>query len=346
MSFRRPHEYFFVALLFASVLLTLAMFDAYLHYLVFGGVLAVICRPAFRFLHRYLRSAPAAAFMTVIGLGLTVLVFLGSLVFMLYHEAAFLVSGLGGLNTAVLGAGLARLVPGQYAGELTSWFADSQTVTRSVAAYLTGHLPGFFHNLMTALVSFFVILISAYYFLRDGVAIKGTLMELSPMSRADDDFLFARLYATISAVVGGIVGVAIVKGILAIIFFRLCGMPQPVFWGVMTGLASFVPFIGVGMVVLGAAAYLLALGHVGSAVAVVITVLILTGNVDFVLQPFLVRRKVVIHPLLIVFSIFGGLAFFGPDGLLLGPVTLAVTLALLDVYKNRIRGELARAEAE
>lgn len=58
------------------------------------------------------------------------------------------------------------------------------------------------------------------------------------------------------------------------------------------------------------------------------------GSIDNFLRPKLVGEKTKLHELLIFFSVLGGLQVFGVLGLVVGPVIAAVTLALMDVFRE------------
>jgi len=62
------------------------------------------------------------------------------------------------------------------------------------------------------------------------------------------------------------------------------------------------------------------------------------GLIDNILYPMLVGQRLRFHPLPVFFSIVGGLGLFGAAGLVLGPVTLAVTAALLELLRRRTSG--------
>jgi len=88
--------------------------------------------------------------------------------------------------------------------------------------------------------------------------------------------------------------------------------------------------------------YLLLIGKIGSAIGLSIVSFGIIGTIDNFLQPKLVEQKTNIHPLLILLSILGGLQFYGFAGFILGPLTLAVTMALIDIYKKEFRGYLEK----
>jgi predicted PurR-regulated permease PerM len=97
---------------------------------------------------------------------------------------------------------------------------------------------------------------------------------------------------------------------------------------------SMIPMAGAFVVWVPAALYLLATGHWGKAIVLTVWGALVIGSVDNFLRPKLVGEKTRLHELLIFFSVLGGLQVFGVIGLVLGPVVVAVTIALLDVLRQ------------
>ena len=58
------------------------------------------------------------------------------------------------------------------------------------------------------------------------------------------------------------------------------------------------------------------------------------GLIDNVLRPKLVGERAKLHELFIFFAVLGGLQVFGIVGLFLGPVVLAIALALFDALRQ------------
>jgi predicted PurR-regulated permease PerM len=82
------------------------------------------------------------------------------------------------------------------------------------------------------------------------------------------------------------------------------------------------------------AIYLAMSGHWGKALTLALWGALVIGTVDNFLRPKLVGERAGLHELLIFFSVLGGLQIWGPLGLVLGPVIIAVTLALFDIFKR------------
>jgi predicted PurR-regulated permease PerM len=338
MAYRRFQTYFFIAVLTASLILTLWMFGPYLQLLAFGGVLAVICQPVYRRLSKLFRSEAVAAGLSVVGIGAVVLVPLVAFVLTLYFEAVDVLAGVGAELSQGLSRGLLnKYLPDALVPSLMTFLSDSQAVVKAVAGYLSDNLPGLFSNVMQAALGFFIVLFSTYYLLKDGARLRNAVIALSPLGKEDDQAVINRVMTTVKAVVNGVVIVGIIKAALAAVFFWIFGVPQPFFWGAIAGVASVIPMVGTSLVTVPAAIFLFLTGHVPAAIGLALVSVGIIGTIDNVLTPKLVESKAKIHPLLVLLSVFGGLRFFGFAGFILGPLVMAVTLALIDIYKKEFR---------
>jgi predicted PurR-regulated permease PerM len=104
---------------------------------------------------------------------------------------------------------------------------------------------------------------------------------------------------------------------------------------------SMIPVAGAFVVWVPAAAYLLITGHWIKAVLLTLWGGLVIGTIDNVLRPYLVGQKTQLHELVVLFSVLGGLKVFGVLGVVVGPVVVAITLALIDVLRQ---ANIARSE--
>jgi predicted PurR-regulated permease PerM len=125
-----------------------------------------------------------------------------------------------------------------------------------------------------------------------------------------------------------------VQGTLGGLAFAALGLPSPVVWGVVMFFLSMVPMVGSSVIWVPAAIYLAITGHYGKAVALALWGALVIGVVDNILRPKLVGERARLHELLIFFSVLGGLQIWGPLGLVLGPVMIAITIALFEIFKR------------
>jgi len=209
--------------------------------------------------------------------------------------------------------------------------AAQAVLTRS--AMLIGGLLGLIVNaLMTAF--------TLYYLFRDGETIARRLPDLLPLPRPDALRIIARTREMITASVYGVVVIAIVQGTLGGVMFAILGLPSPIVWGVVMVVMSTVPMAGSALIWAPAAAFLFVTGAYGKGAALLVWGVFVIGMADNLLRPRLVSRRTQMHELLIFFSVIGGLAAFGVLGLLLGPVVLAIALALLEMLFLRREPEV------
>ena len=114
--------------------------------------------------------------------------------------------------------------------------------------------------------------------------------------------------------------------------FFIFGLPSAILWGAVTAVASFIPGIGVLLIVVPGIISLYLSGNIVGAIGLLAWLLVMSTAVEAYLRPRLLGGKEKIHPMLMLFAVLGGLSFFGPIGLLLGPLALSLLLTLLESY--------------
>ena len=101
------------------------------------------------------------------------------------------------------------------------------------------------------------------------------------------------------------------------------------------GLLAVVPVLGAFVVWIPAALFLALEGSWGKALILTVWGVIVVGTIDNLLHPMLVGNRLKLHTVLAFIAVVGGLIFFGPAGLILGPVALTVTMVLLEIWTDR-----------
>jgi predicted PurR-regulated permease PerM len=131
------------------------------------------------------------------------------------------------------------------------------------------------------------------------------------------------------SVVFGILGAAIVQGIMATFGLWISGVSSPIFIGTAAGLLALVPVGLIQIVLLPAAGWLVYKGETGWGIFLFIWSFTVVGNVDNVIRPMLISRGAEIPFLVILLGVLGGLASGGIIGLFVGATLLAVSYTLL-----------------
>ena len=138
---------------------------------------------------------------------------------------------------------------------------------------------------------------------------------------------------TVSTVVGTGV-VAAMQGALLGLAFWIAGLPNALFWGVVTMAFAILPVVGSGLIWGPAAVVLFVQGRGLAAVLLVIWGVAVVGSVDNFIRPLIYRRFSAIHPLITLIGAIGGVSYFGLLGLLVGPLALSYFFELIRMYRE------------
>lgn len=222
---------------------------------------------------------------------------------------------------------------------------DLPGIINNAVSWLTNAAASFVQGSVLQLIGAVLTFYMFFFFLRDRIAILDALRSLSPLSGADMSRMFEGVSDTIHAIVYGTFTVALVQGTLGGLMFWWLGVPSPFLWGVVMALLAVVPVLGAFIVWIPAAIYLFLAGNEGKALLLTLWGAIVVGGIDNLLYPMLVGSRLKMHTTLAFVSIVGGLVFFGPAGLVLGPVMFTVTRVLLEIWSSQNRAEQAEDKA-
>jgi predicted PurR-regulated permease PerM len=197
-----------------------------------------------------------------------------------------------------------------------------------------------------------VILMFVLFFLfRDRDGGLRAVRRLLPLSDREASRMFSRIREYDSSHRERISAVGLVQAIMAGIMYVALGVPAAVIWAAITFLAALVPMFGTALVWAPIALYLALTGSMIKAAILVGWAALAVGTIDNLLYPYLVGDQMRVHTVPTFFSILGGISVFGGAGLILGPLTLAITLGLLDVWwwrtadgKDARHPEISKAE--
>lgn len=209
------------------------------------------------------------------------------------------------------------------------------TSTRSAVEHIGSVGGSLFVGAMGTVVGFVLTLFLLFFFLRDGARMQARLVSLIPMPEARKRDLGAYLGAVTRAVVFGTLLTALLQGALVGIGFAIVGLPSPVVFAVLASILSLLPIGGTAFVWVPAAIVLVVQGRYGAAIFLTVWGVLLVGLIDNLLKPLLISGRAEVPTLAAFLGVLGGLAAFGPIGMFLGPVLLALTIALIKWAEER-----------
>lgn len=230
------------------------------------------------------------------------------------------------------------------ASKAFAWL-DASVDLREQLGKLSEHVPKAVQAVMSGSLRFLigagVALFLLFFFLRDRVPMLNALRGLLPLSTTEAGQVFTRVGDTIHAIFYGTLAVCLVQGALGALAFWWLGLPAPLLWGSAMAVMAIVPLVGTAAIWGPAAIYLFLQGSPGSALLLAAWGFLVIGLIDNLLKPAIVQNRLRVHVVPVFVSILGGLFAFGAEGVIIGPVVLAIALALIDIWRRRVALEPA-----
>ena len=201
--------------------------------------------------------------------------------------------------------------------------------------YMAAELGRVIRNIVVFLFELFVMLFALFYFLRDGDSILTRFRLFLPFEETMTERMLAEARELIFASVTTSLVIAAVQGTICGGAFAIVGLGSPVFWGVVMGFLSLLPVVGAWPVWVPAAIWLFSTGHVGRGLILIAICGALGATIDNILRPVLLGGRASLNGLLVFISVLGGITVFGVLGVVLGPIVVATTVGILDVYSGK-----------
>ncbi len=192
-------------------------------------------------------------------------------------------------------------------------------------------------NFASLIVQSLMALLVVFFLFRDGRRWIQQAEESIPLPPGQARKLFSNISDTIVANVYGIVSVGVAQGFLTGIALAIAGLQSALLLGLCAAFASIVPVAGAALVWVPAGVYMIFTGATWKGIFVLVWGVAVVSTIDSIIRPWVVGGKVQLHPLVLVFSILGGVQAFGFLGLFLGPVIASVLSVLFGMIRDEAR---------
>jgi predicted PurR-regulated permease PerM len=186
-------------------------------------------------------------------------------------------------------------------------------------------------NTLQFAVGFGIMLYMVFFLLRDGSAISRRIREAVPLADSHKQKLLGKFTTVVRATVKGNIAVAAVQGLLGGLIFFILGISGSLLWGTLMALLSLLPAIGSALIWGPAAIYFLLAGPLWKAVVLGLFCSLVIGGVDNILRPILVGKDTKLPDWVVLISTVGGMATFGINGFVIGPLIAALFIACWDI---------------
>ena len=308
-----------------------------------GAIFAMMFRPLFL---RLLKTMPnrrtLAALSTLAIILVGVILPLGLILASLVQEAALLYTRIqsGDFNPATYFQQVYSALPQWVLSLLDRFGLGSQgqileRVTASLSKgsqFLATQAVNIGQNTFDFVVSFFVMLYIMFFLLRDGQTLARHVRNAIPLEEGIKADLLTKFVTVISATVRGNVAVAALQGALGGVALWALGIHAPVLWGTLMAFLSLLPAVGAALVWGPVAIYLLASGAVVKGVSLLVFGVVVIGLVDNILRPLLVGKDTKMPDYVVLVSTLGGMAIFGLNGFVIGPLVAAMFIAAWAIF--------------
>ncbi len=352
MDSKQVQRYIFLGVFLFLFGLTVVLFYPFLSMLLWAGILYVITLPLYdRIVGRFAVSKIGPLVRTVTAGTLSLLclclvvipaVFIGVTVFIQLREfvqaaVRFLEENRHVFET-IKGESFAAVILEQTGGLVDLRNIDIKTELTRLISGSSGRIFSFsqaaFRNVAGFGLSLAFLVFSLYFFYIDGAALIRTAVDMMPIDRRYTVAFLRRFRDTVRHLLRGYIAVAVYQGVAAFVIFSVFRQTSPLFLAVLVSLTSFIPMVGTAIVWGPVAIMRLVTGDIVGGIALGVACGFFISIMDNFLRPFLLHEKIKIHPLLIFFSILGGVRLAGFNGVIIGPIILILFFAAMELFEE------------
>jgi predicted PurR-regulated permease PerM len=313
---------------------------------IFSIVLAVLFYPIYAYIGRWIRNRNIAAALST---SLVMLIITSLSIFL----GQALLSGLRDIYQSLKGSGesnerlsvftvnlfdraiafASRHIPIPVSDIQSSILNQAEKAVAGLITISAGALGSITSLVLNAFIAFFIL----FFLLRDGRSMLRRGVVMLPLKPDQVRRLLMCVRDTLNAIAYGTIAMAAIQGALTGLAFWSLGITSPVVWGIVTTLCALLPIIGTAFVLLPATGMLFFGGHWIKSLVLLIWAVAVVHPVDNILRPYLIGDRVKLSTLYVFFALLGGLETFGGLGVFIGPLILAITIALFRFLREEKR---------
>jgi predicted PurR-regulated permease PerM len=224
--------------------------------------------------------------------------------------------------------------------------AELSAILMKSSSRLFGYSTAILRNLGRFLITIAFMVFSLYFFFLDGEYLIKLLIRAVPIDPLYMKHFMKKVRDTARHLIRGYFLVALYQCIVAYLLFIAFHVRGSLLLAILVFICSFIPMVGAATIWLPASILKIVQGQLVPGIALLILSGTLISVVDNILRPFLLKDRIKIHPLLIFFSILGGLSIFGFNGLLLGPIIIVLFFSALEIFMDLYPNQGQQSKAD
>lgn len=200
--------------------------------------------------------------------------------------------------------------------------------------FAAGIIPGFVSRTADVLILLIVMYFILYFLLTQHGVIEKKMIEYLPFSKTNNALFVKEMNSMVMSNLIGTPLLAFAQGLFAWLGYVLFGLPEPLFWAVITALFAFLPLIGTPLVWIPAGLFQITAGYLWPGVGVLVYGAIVISNIDNVFR-FIIQKKLAnIHPLVTILGVLMGIKLIGLPGIIFGPLSISWFLMIVKIYRQ------------
>lgn len=199
---------------------------------------------------------------------------------------------------------------------------------------LTRFLPKFLGSTINFISTIVIMYFILYFMLTQFEEMETTLYENIPLKEENVQKLSTEVINMVISNAVGIPLLCIVQAVFAMLGYWIFGAGDFVFWGVLTGLMSFIPLVGTAIVWVPLGIYMIASGDTWQGIGILVFGVVVISNLDNVFRFIWQKKMADVHPMVTVFGVLIGIPLFGFLGIIFGPLLISLFILLLKIYRD------------
>jgi predicted PurR-regulated permease PerM len=221
-----------------------------------------------------------------------------------------------------------------YINQYVEFSLLSSTNLNKVAVIIQNFVPVLLNYSLNLLTNTVIMYFLLWFMLNNGFEMERWLKTNSPFKRVNHRRVVELVKTSIFSNGIGILILGLIQGIVAIIGYYIFGLDEPILWGLITGAASVIPFLGTMLAWVPLSILLMANNHLNAGIGLFFYGLLIIGSSDNVFRFILQKKLASTHPIITVLGVIIGLSFLGFWGLIYGPLLISLSILLARLYKE------------
>lgn len=217
---------------------------------------------------------------------------------------------------------------------LTGYKVASGLDPNTITSWLSSNLQGLAGSTFQVFIAISLMYFLLYYMLLNQERLTRSLETYIPIGSDNLQLIAKESGKKVKANAIGIPLVALFQGFISLIGFWIFGVPEPLFWFVVTAIGSMIPIVGTAIGIIPATILLAYQGDTGAAIGMIIYGFVVVGSSDNLVRLFVLKRMADEHPLITLIGVVIGVPLFGFIGLIFGPLLLSLFFLIVTIYKK------------